>query len=299
MKKKKYLIVIGGATATGKTTLAIQLAKYYKADILSADSRQFYKEMSIGTAKPSTDELAQAPHHFINSLSVHENYNVGDYEKDALLLLEKIYKKQDIAILVGGSGMYIQAVCTGLDTFPEVPALIQEKWEEYFQLKGLLFLQEKLKELDPVYYQKVDIQNPRRLLRALMVSEAAEKPFSSFQNQAKAPRFFHPIYFQLKMDRSILYERINRRVDEMIANGLVAEAKNLHPFAQLNALKTVGYQELFDYFDHKTKLPIAIESIKRNSRRYAKRQMTWFKNTFPDAITDIDQLTLTIDQFLH
>lgn len=277
LAKRKYLIVVGGPTASGKTSVAIQLAQHYQTEILSCDSRQFYKEMSIGTAKPTPEELAQATHHFIDSLHITEKFTVGDYEKEALAVLEKIYQKKDIAIVTGGSGLFIRALCEGLDEFPDVPSSVRQDLEQVLQSKGISALQEELKIADPVYYQKVDIHNSVRLIRALSVCRVSGQPFSSFQNQVKPPRPFTPIYLLLDMDRKILYDRINRRVDLMLAAGLLAEAKQLYPQKHLNALQTVGYQELFEFFDGQLSETEAVELIKRNSRRYAKRQMTWFR----------------------
>lgn len=277
LAKRKYLIIIGGPTASGKTSVAIQLAQHYQTEILSCDSRQFYKEMSIGTAKPTPEELAQAPHHFINSLHITENYTVGDYEKDALKVLDQLYKKNNVAIVTGGSGLFIRALCEGLDVFPDVPTSIRQDLEQVLETKGIAALQEELKTTDPVYYQKVDLHNSVRLIRALSVCRVSGKPFSSFQNQKKAPRPFTPIYILLDWERPVLYDRINRRVDLMLEAGLEAEARQLYPQKQLNALQTVGYQELFAFFDGDIPKEEAIELIKRNSRRYAKRQMTWFR----------------------
>lgn len=277
LAKSKYLIVLGGPTASGKTSVAIQLAQHYETEILSCDSRQFYQEMSIGTAKPTTEELAQAPHHFINSLSITENYTVGDYEKEALEVLDKLYQDKNIAIVTGGSGLFIRALCEGLDKFPTVSREIKEEVEHLFQTEGLTALQKAVKQTDPEYYKKVDVQNPVRLMRALSVYQASGQPFSSFQQQKKANRLFTSIYILLDLDRAILYDRINRRVDIMLDAGLEQEARALYPQQQLNALQTVGYQELFDYFKGDISKDKAIELIKRNSRRYAKRQMTWFR----------------------
>lgn len=277
MNRQKHLIVIGGATATGKTAVAIEVAKHFQAEILSADSRQFYQEMNIGTAKPSPDELAQAPHHFINLLSVKEDYTVGDFEAEALNLLGKLFEQHDVAVLVGGSGLFIRALCDGLDEFPTVPDYILADLEMKLETQGIGAMQEELKLADPDYFVKVDLQNPVRLLRALSVCRASGQPFSSFRTQEKKQRFFTPIYVLMELDRPVLYEKINQRVDDMIQNGLVEEARNLFKYRELNALQTVGYQELFEYFDEKCSLEEAVERIKQNSRRYAKRQSTWFR----------------------
>ena len=277
MPAKKHLIVIGGPTAVGKTGLAIRLANYFGVEIISADSRQFYREMNIGTAKPSSTELAQAPHHFINNLSIEETYSVGDYEREVLARLEQLMEAYDVAILVGGSGLFIRAVCEGLDEFPDVPKKIRNKISREYEEKGLEFLQKKLLNLDKSYYPKVDLNNPHRLIRALSVIEASGQPFSNFLNQSPQQRPFKPIYLALEIKREKLYQRINQRVDQMMKKGLLEEAKSLYPQQQLNALQTVGYEELFAYLEGKTTLKEAVELIKRNSRRYAKRQMTWFR----------------------
>lgn len=277
MESKKHLIIIGGATATGKTDLAIALARHFRTEIVSADSRQFYREMSIGTAKPSAEELAAAKHHFINSRSISENYSVGDFEKDALEVLEAIFQKNETAILAGGSGLYIRAVCEGLDDFPPVPTDTLEALKGKLDSGGIEALQAELASADPEYFDRVDRNNPHRLIRALAVIRASSRPFSSFRTQKKAVRPFHPIYILLDLEREELYQKINRRVDEMIASGLVEEARQLYPDRHLNALQTVGYQELFEYFGGEISLEEAIEKIKQNSRRYAKRQVTWFR----------------------
>lgn len=277
MNHQKHLIVIGGATATGKTVAAIAVAKHFQTEILSADSRQFYQEMSIGTAKPTASELAQAHHHFINSLSVETDYTVRDFESDALILLEKLFEKHDVVVLVGGSGLFIRALCEGLDEFPEVPKTILEALELKLENEGIEALQEELKTVDPAYFAQADFQNPVRLLRALSVCRASGKPFSSFRTQEKKQRFFRPIYVLMELERPILYDKINQRVEEMMRLGLLEEARSLYSKRHLNALQTVGYQELFDFFDGKCNMEEAVEKIKQNSRRYAKRQSTWFR----------------------
>jgi tRNA dimethylallyltransferase len=273
----KYLIVIGGPTASGKTSFAIELAQHFRTVILSADSRQFYREMSIGTAKPEEAELAAAPHFFIGHLSIAQAYSVGDFEKEAMALLSSLFEEHDVVILVGGSGLYIKAICEGLDEFPDVPAAIRRQAERDYEEKGLSFLQKELLSTDPDYYRVVDLNNPHRLIRAISIYRASGLPFSSFWNQQKSPRFFKPLYLQLQWPRALLYERINRRVDKMIASGLVEEARQLLPYHQHTALQTVGYQELFDHFNGQATLEEAIENIKKNSRRYAKRQLSWYR----------------------
>jgi tRNA dimethylallyltransferase len=273
----KYLIVIAGPTASGKTALSIELAKHFNAEIISADARQFFKEMNIGTAKPTKQELSQIKHHFINSHSIHEAYSVGDYEKDVINFLDDYFKEKDIAIMVGGSGMYIRAVCEGVDKYPEVPQEIRFELQDQYQKQGIEFLQKELEICDPEYYKKVDLQNPHRLIRALEVFRASGQAFSSFQKNGKTERPFKIIKIGLNWEREKLYERINLRVDQMMENGLEEEAKSLFEFKHLNALQTVGYQELFSYFENKISREEAINLIKQNTRNYAKRQMTWFR----------------------
>lgn len=273
----KKLIVIGGATATGKTALAIRLANQLGTEILSADSRQFYREMRIGTAKPSPAELAAAPHHFIDFLSVTEPYSVGDFERDALACLERIFSQHETAILVGGSGLYLRAVCEGLDKFPEISGETKKAVETGEVAGGLAWLQEELKQRDPIHFSVIDRQNPARLRRALEVCLETGQPYSRFLNQGeKAPRHFQSIYLLLGLPRAELYARINDRVDGMIGQGLEAEARTLLPYRHLPPLKTVGYEEFFEFFDGKINRSTAIEKIKQHSRNYAKRQDTWF-----------------------
>ncbi len=281
--KPKTLLVIAGPTAIGKTTLAIQLAQHYKCDILSADSRQFYREMNIGTAKPDAEELAAAPHHFIDSLSIEDAYSIGDYERDALKKLEDIFTTNDTAVLVGGSGMYIKALCEGLDVFPDVPEEVKVQLEKELEESGLAPLEAELKEKDLQYFTEVDSSNSRRVLRALSVIRATGKTFSSFRTRNISPRPFRCIYIALTSDREKLYERINLRVDKMLEAGLLDEVKDLYPKRSLKSLQTVGYQEFFKHFDGEISMEEAIELVKRNSRRYAKRQMTWFRNQQPSG----------------
>ena len=297
----KYLIVIAGATASGKTSLGIRLAQKYDTVILSADSRQFYQEMSIGTAKPTVEELAAAKHHFVDNLSIHDEYSVGDYEREAITLLDEIFETKDVALMVGGSGLFIKAVLEGLDEFPDVPNEIKEKFIQLEKEEGIEALQRMLEEKDPSYFSEVDIHNPRRLTRALSVIEASGKPFSSFRNQAPKKRNFQSIVIQLDWEREKLYDRINQRVDLMLEAGLLDEVKSLLPLKQLNALQTVGYQELFDYLDNKITKEEAIRLVKRNSRRYAKRQMTWLRkmeNGRAFHPTDWDKITTYLDSMM-
>jgi tRNA dimethylallyltransferase len=271
------LIVITGPTASGKTAVAIRLAQHYKTIIISADSRQFYREMSIGTAKPSRLELDAAKHYFIDSHSITENFSVGDFEKQGLALLDELFQNHDIVILVGGSGLYIKALCEGFDDIPQADAAIREQLNNEFTEKGIIALQDALKTADPTYYNEVDLSNPQRIIRALEVYQSTGEPFSSFRKSTINKRPFNVLKIGLDLPREILYNRINLRVDDMVKQGLTNEVANLIPHSNLNALNTVGYRELFDYFDGKTDLPRAIELIKQNTRHFAKRQMTWFR----------------------
>lgn len=274
---KKYLITVAGTTAIGKTALAIKLAKHYKAEIISADSRQFFKEMTIGTAVPSKEELAEVLHHFIQNISIFDNYSVGDFERDALQKIKELHQKNDVVIMVGGSGLYINAVLNGLDNFPTVDKQIREDLKSELAEKGIESLQKKLLELDEKSYNTIAIDNPQRLIRALEISIGSGKPYSSYLKKDKNKRYFIPIKIGLTAERQLIYDRINQRVDMMIKQGLIDEAKNLYPNRKLNALQTVGYRELFSYFDGDYTKEFAIDEIKKNTRRFAKRQITWFK----------------------
>jgi tRNA dimethylallyltransferase len=282
---KNYLITIIGPTAIGKTALSITLAQHFGCSILSCDSRQFFKEMKIGTAVPSEEELNAAPHHFIQNKSIFEHYSVGDFEQEALATLDKLFQQNNIQIMVGGSGLYVDAVLKGFDEFPDIDASVREEINQKYEDLGIKFLQEKLNELDPTYYQKIlsenpqTLQNPQRMKRFVEVCMGSGLPYSSFIGKRTNNRNFTPIIIGIEADREIMYDRINQRVDLMVADGLIEEVKNLLPHQNLNALQTVGYRELFDYFDQKTSLNEAIEQIKMNTRRFAKRQMTWFKRT--------------------
>jgi tRNA dimethylallyltransferase len=276
-KKNKRLIVISGATAIGKTTLSIQLAQHFNSEIISADSRQFYKELKIGAAPPSKGELEKVKHHFIQHLSVKDDYNVGLFEKDVIALLQNLFKKTDTLIMVGGSGLYMDAVCNGLDSFPEVDEKIKKEIIVEYEKKGITFLQDELKKTDSDYFDIVDINNHQRLIRALAVIRESRKPFSSFRKETSAERDFKISCFSLEMEREKLYERINSRVDMMMEGGLLKEVENLIPYKNKNALQTVGYKELFAYFDGEISLEEAINKIKQNTRRFAKRQISWFK----------------------
>ena len=290
---KPLLLAVVGPTAIGKTVKAIELAEHFKTEIISADSRQFYKEMQIGTAVPSKDELARAKHHFIQHISIETNYTVGDFERDALAKLTEMFKDRSVVILVGGSGLYINAVLDGLDQFPEVDTSVRIELNRRYQEEGIKYLQEQLQQLDPDYYGQVDLQNPHRLIRALEICLATGKPYSGFRKQQKAKRDFDIAMIGLEAEREVVYDRINRRVDIMMSEGLLDEAKKLYPFNELNALQTVGYKELFKYLDGQWDLPFAVEEIKKNSRRFAKRQFTWFKKD--PRIMWFDYQTATTD----
>jgi tRNA dimethylallyltransferase len=277
MMSTKTLIYIAGPTGVGKTKTAIALAKAFDTEIISCDSRQFYKEMKIGTAVPTEEELAAVPHHFIQSKSIEEADTVADFEKEAMATIEELFDKKDTLIMVGGSGMYADAVMFGMDEFPEVPQEVRNQIRLFYETHGLQGLQELLREKDPKYYTRVDINNPVRLLRALEVCIASDKPYSSFLGQERPARSFVSKMIILHCPRTVLYDKINARVDQMMKDGLEEEARALIPFKDHAALRTVGYKELFPYFDGECSLEEAINEIKKNSRRYAKRQITWFK----------------------
>jgi tRNA dimethylallyltransferase len=280
----KTLITLSGPTASGKTALSIRIAKALGAEIFSCDSRQFYKEMSIGTAVPSETELKEVPHHFIQHKSIQSPYSVGQFEADVIDALTQYFEKQDFAVLVGGSGLYMHAVVEGIDKFPEVTEEIRTALGERLESNGLEDLQNELQTLDPDHYQKMDVQNPSRVLRALGVSLAAGQPYSSFWGQQKPKRPFTVLPLTVDIPRTILYDRINDRVDQMINAGLLEEVESLYPYRDLNALQTVGYQEIFDFFDQKIDLDEAIAQIKQHTRHYAKRQMTWIRRKEVNAL---------------
>ncbi len=271
------LITIIGPTAIGKTSLSIDIANHFDCDILSCDSRQFYKELLIGTAPPSPEEQAQAKHYFIHNRSIFDDYSVGDYEDDAISLLDEIYEKKDKAILIGGSGLYVDAVLKGFDKFPEIDPKVRINLQKELEEKGLEYLQEQLVELDEEYSKIVDIQNPQRVIRALEVCIGTGKTFTEFRVREAKQRNFTPVKIGLNIDRDKLYERINLRVDLMMEAGLLDEAKKMYPHKAINSLQTVGYRELFRYFDGEFTLEFAISEIKKNTRRFAKRQLTWFR----------------------
>ena len=274
----KYLIVICGPTAVGKTNLSLKVAKHFNAEIISADSRQFYREMNIGTSKPSADQLSIVPHHFINNLSIHQqNYNAGRYEKEAIEFLDVYFQKNDAAVMVGGSGLFIHAVCSGFDAFEKRDENELQTIRNFLNEKDLSWLKVEVERLDPEYYSIVDTKNPARLKRALEVIYTSGKKYSEQRIGKKVERNFIPIKIGLQMDRDQLYERINLRVDNMMEAGLLEEVRNLYPHRKLRPLQTVGYTELLDYIEDKLTLDEAIALIKQNTRNYAKRQLTWFK----------------------
>ncbi|PCJ94059.1 MAG: tRNA (adenosine(37)-N6)-dimethylallyltransferase MiaA [Flavobacteriaceae bacterium] len=273
----KILISVIGPTAIGKTKLAIKIAEHYNTEIVSADSRQFFKEMCIGTAVPSQEELESVTHHFIQHKSILEPYSVGDFEKDAIKLLTALFKKHDIVVMVGGSGLYVDAVSYGFDEFPEVDPKIRMELNTLYNDKGIEPLQAKLKELDEKYYATVAIENPQRLVRALEICIGSGKPYSSFLNKKDIQRMFKTVTIGITADRELIYDNINKRVTVMKEAGLLEEAKSLLAHKHLNALQTVGYKELFKYFDGEWTLDFALSEIKKNTRRFAKRQLTWFR----------------------
>jgi tRNA dimethylallyltransferase len=274
---QKKLIVIVGPTAVGKTAIAIHVAKDFGTEIISADSRQIYRELTIGTAKPTEVELRQVPHHFINSHSIHDYYDAAQYGEGALSMIHRLFEKNDYLVVVGGSGLYVKALLDGFDDIPEVPDEIRDQLIEEFENKGLLWLQNKMRELDPEHFKKLDQKNPVRLMRALEVKIGTGKSISDFQVLTKKQHAFKIVKLGLELERSVLYKRIDDRMDDMIAAGLFDEAQKLYPYKDHNALQTVGYREIFDYLDGQYDQNEAVRLLKRNSRRYAKRQLTWFK----------------------
>ncbi len=273
----KYLITLVGPTAIGKTTLSVEIAKQLNTEILSSDSRQFYKEMTIGTAVPDANELRQVPHHFIQNISIHEDYSVGKFEKDAINTLDILFKKYPNVVMVGGSGLYTDAVLKGLDAFPKVKPSIRKQLQLQLQEKGIAHLQEQLRELDLESYRRIDNENRQRVIRALEICIGTGKPFSTFLTHSPTTRNFIPIKIGLTAARETIYQRINQRVDIMLENGLLEEVKKLFQYKELNALQTVGYKELFQYLEGAISLDTAIEEIKKNTRRFAKRQLTWYR----------------------
>jgi tRNA dimethylallyltransferase len=276
-RKNKYLLVIAGPTAIGKTAFSIAVAEHFETEIISADSRQFYREMRIGTAFPEPEELAAVKHHFVSNLSIEDNYNVSRYESDVLGLLEILFQSYDILVITGGSGLYLDAVCRGIDELPDPDPVLRQSLKDDLSEIGIEALQHRLQELDPEYYEIVDLNNPNRLLRALEVCMQTGQTYSSLRMNTTKSRPFNIIKIGLNTDRDLLFKRIGERVDKMMEKGLLEEVKSLLPLREYNALNTVGYKELFAYFDGDVSLKQAIENIKTNTRRYAKRQLTWFK----------------------
>ncbi len=296
----KTLIVIAGPTASGKTAAAIKVAKALNTVIINADSRQFYKEMSIGTAVPSPKELQEVKHYFVQNISILNDYDVATYEQDVLLLLKKLFLEHDQVVLTGGSGLFIDAVCKGIDTMPDIDQAVRERVDNLFHEGGLAALQQEVQRLDPKYWTIVDQKNPRRMQRALEVCYQTGKTFTSFRTRSSAKRDFNIVKYALLREKQDLYNRINLRVEIMLSKGLVDEARKLYPYRRRNALNTVGYKELFDYFDGKISLNEAVEQIKLNTRHYAKRQMTWLrKDTEYQWIEPSSIETVITDQALH
>jgi len=291
MDNQKTLLVVAGPTAIGKTNLAIQLAQKHSTDIVSADSRQFYREMNIGTAKPSTVELEVVKHHLINNLSINNSYSAGQYERDALGILDTLFKTKDVAVLTGGSGLYIDALCNGIDDFPVVSKEIREELKLQFTENGIEYLKEELQKVDADYFEKVDLHNPVRIIRALEIYRQTGENYTHYLSNKQKPKLrpFKIKYFCLTMNRENLYQRINGRVDSMIEQGLVDEVKKLIPFQDNNALQTVGYKELFSHFNGKASLDEAVDQIKKNTRNYAKRQLTWFRRNPNYQWIDLDK----------
>ena len=298
MALNKNLIVIVGPTGIGKTKLAISIAQQFSTEIISADSRQFFKEMEIGTAKPSADELAAAPHHFINSHSITSLFSTGDFETLAIQRIEALFKKYDLLVMVGGSGLYIDAVCKGLDELPETDLNIREQLNQQHALEGIEPIKAQLSKYDPEYYAKVDQANPQRMIRGLEFYLSTGSKLSEYLTNTKKVRPFNIIKIGLNMDRSDLYKRINHRVDLMMEAGLLDEVKSLIPFRQYNALNTVGYAELFNHLDGKITLEEAVNQIKQNTRRFAKRQLTWFRRDESTVWFEPDQTSAVTDYIL-
>jgi tRNA dimethylallyltransferase len=291
--QERKLIVIAGPTAVGKTAIAIQLARFFNSPVVSADSRQIFREMNIGTAKPSTAELSLVKHYFIDSHSINESYDAAQYGRDALQLINSLFEKHDTLVLCGGSGLYIKAICEGFDNIPDVMAEIREGLTLNYSKFGLQWLQDQMKSLDPDHFENIDQQNPQRLMRALEVKIGTGLSIASFRGNNKLMHDFKIVKVGLELPRDLLYKRIDERMDNMIAEGLFEEAEKLYPYKNLNALQTVGYQEIFNFIDGLYDRQEAIRLLKRNTRHYAKRQMTWFKKDqeitwfAPDALEQI------------
>lgn len=274
---KNYLIIIVGPTASGKTDLSIDIAKHFDAEIFSCDSRQFYKELNIGVAKPDDNQLQQVKHNFISNISITEHYSISKFEVQAIEALDKYFIDRNIAVMTGGSGLYVDAVCKGVDEMPDIEPEIRKNVIEKYNNEGIESLRFELKRVDPDYYNEVDLKNPKRIMRALEVFYSTGTAFSKFRTNKTIKRNFEFIKIGINLDRELLYERINNRVDIMIKNGLIDEAKSLYKYKNLVALKTIGYKELFKYFENESDINETIELIKRNTRHYARRQITWFK----------------------
>jgi tRNA dimethylallyltransferase len=302
LKKNKKLIVVAGPTAVGKTATAIKLARHFKSDIVSADSRQFFREMNIGTAKPDAGELNTVPHHFVNNLSISEEYDAAQYGDDALECIHSLFKKSDFVILCGGSGLYIRALLEGFDDIPEIPALIRDELVAGYETHGLPWLQERMREEDPEYLERIDDQNPHRLIRALEVKRGTGHSLSWFHGKQKRHHDFIVVKIGLELPREVLYQRIDSRMDRMILDGLVEEARLLYAYRDRQPLQTVGYQEIFDFLDGLYDEEEMVRLLKRNSRRYAKRQLTWFKRD-PDmkwfSPEDVDGMIRYIEESGH
>jgi tRNA dimethylallyltransferase len=303
MSSKPLLIVIAGPTASGKTNTAIQIANHFNTEIISADSRQVYHEMTIGTAKPTADELLQAKHHFVNHISIHQKYDVGMYRNEVLQLMQTLFQKNKVLVMCGGTGLYVRAVCEGIDEFPEIDASVKQLIHDNYQQFGIEWLQNTLKVKDENYFNIVDIKNPYRLIRALEVCLQTNMPYSSFRNEdKKVEQFFDVLKIGLQMPREFLYQRINDRVELMIQNGLEQEVRNLYEYKHLQALQTVGYAEWIDYFENINSKETTIELIKQNTRHYAKRQITWFKKeknlTWMDA-KNLDEMIVHINSTIN
>jgi tRNA dimethylallyltransferase len=275
--RMKTLLVVLGPTGVGKSAISIQLARYFQTHIISADSRQFFRELCIGTAVPSADDLAKVPHHFIQNKSIHHYYNVSEFEVEALQLIDQLFQNHNPLILTGGSMLYIDTICKGIDDIPTVDPEIRVKVVKWYEQHGLEALQQRLMEVDPEYYRIVDLNNPKRLLHAVEIFQMTGEPLSSFRKNTIRQRPFRIIKVGINQERQILYDRINQRVDQMMADGLLEEVRIVYPYRELNSLNTVGYKELFAYLDGTCSLEEAVDLVKRNSRRYARKQLTWFR----------------------
>jgi len=289
------LIVVLGPTGVGKSDVSIQLANYFHTEIISADSRQFFRELRIGTAVPSHDDLKSATHHFIHNRSIHDYYNVSEYEVEALQLMDQLFGSKNSLILTGGSMLYLDTICNGIDDIPTVDAITRNEVIQWYENNGLEALQKRLLDIDPEYYQIVDLNNYKRLLHAVEIHQMTGLPFTSFRKNTVRERPFRILKIGLNQQREILYDRINRRVDRMIELGLLEEAKTVYPYRMLNSLNTVGYKEIFAFFDGTCSLDEAVDLIKRNSRRYARKQLTWFRRDSEIEWFEPDQIDQIID----